>query len=147
MLYTWIIVIISLLLCSIKDIQKKEIAFTPILLGLGAILGLRAFNGPAFNYLDSALTAILCFIIYLAIALKFNGGGGDAIVMSIVGFVFGIRITTYIIILTSIIYSIFLLIQSKRKKVAFTKVSLPYIPALTSGCVITFLFIVFCNLT
>jgi len=109
--------IIMLLIISFIDIKKMIIPDSILFLGFTI----------SFTYLmlcdlldiDNFLGAIVGFIIFLAIALITNAmGGGDIKLMTLIGFVFGVRGVLFITILSFVIGAIIsiLLLVFKRKQ-------------------------------
>lgn len=126
--------LLALSYAAYTDKKRGEIPIWlfPFLL---AIFTLIRFN--EINWFDSLIGLFISFITFLAMALFFNGGGGDVIMMSAIGFICGVRPLLYISMLASGILLIFHLTHKDKKEVPYAPfVLLSYILFMIGGLII-----------
>lgn len=137
MIWIWIPVIISLGFATYKDIKTLEVPIYLFFITTAAITLIRMLMQPTYNWIDSVLGLIVCGLVYFLLALFFEGGGGDIVMMAMIGWCLGIRNALFVVMFASFIYFIWLMFTSNKKK------TLPYAPGVFVGCVTTFVFNLF----
>ena len=130
-LYELIITGITLLICTITDIKKREI-------NLWACFGLMiaAAIEPNKDFSMSFVSAALGFIPLFVIARFGQGGDGDALLMGALGFTLPLLYFLYLYFVTSILYAVVLgaiiIIKKENRK----KKVLLYAPFVTGAWII-----------
>jgi leader peptidase (prepilin peptidase)/N-methyltransferase len=118
--------LIALIMATFTDIKRREIPIWifPTLSVLFIIL-----NFSQMNWKESFVGFSLAFLSFLFLAIFFEGGGGDIIMMSCMGFILGIKNITYIIIFSSMLCILYYFITKKNDS--------PYAPFALGGYLIT----------
>lgn len=100
-----------------------------------AIFLLFRFN--EINWFDSLIGLFIGFVTFLAMAVFFNGGGGDVIMMSSIGFICGVKPLLYISMIASVILLIYYSFHKNKKEVPYAPfVLIAYIIFLIGGFII-----------
>ncbi|NLT15893.1 MAG: hypothetical protein GXY05_16330 [Clostridiales bacterium] len=136
--YSALIIIMLLLIYTAKtDGEKEEIPLYACVSALMAILVIRVATGfSAADFLPYILAAGLMFLIMLVNAALFGGGGGDCILMFVIGFAFGIISSLMILSASCIMLAVYYLLS----RGGTAKSSYPMAPAiLISTMIISFI--------
>ena len=118
--------LIALIIAACVDMKKREIPLWVFPL-LSAMFVVIRFESIA---LSNVLGAVIAAAAFAVLAVFFHGGGGDMIMMTTVGFILGIEVLSYIILIASILC----LIYSAIKK---TEKNIPYAPFVLCGYLVT----------
>lgn len=111
--------LIPLVLAAIQDCRKKEIS--PILFPVFGCIYL-ALHRPSIWAVG---LGIILFCIYLLSALLFKSGGGDAIMMGVLGLILGKDIL-YVCVIAHAVYGIAYFAAGNHKKTE--KKTIPFAP-------------------
>ena len=103
------------------------------------------FFSYQFNLLDSIIGCLISVGVFFVLAVFFNGGGGDILMMGAVGWCLGICGTVYLILLSSLLYLIFSFgvfgyRLIKRKPLNILTQQYPYAPFVLCGYIVQVLF-------
>ncbi|MCR5479024.1 MAG: A24 family peptidase [Ruminococcus sp.] len=126
--------LLALSYAAYTDKKRGEIPIWlfPFLLAVFTLIRINEIN-----WFDSLIGLFIGFVTFLAMALFFNGGGGDVIMMSAIGFICGVRPLLYISMLASGILLIFHLTHKDKKEVPYAPfVLLSYILFMIGGLII-----------
>lgn len=117
------IILVSLFIATYTDIKTKTIPvfLFPAISLIGVIYLSYQRN---YDVKSSFLFALFTFISYLILALFFNGGGGDIIMMTSLALLFNKEILYVILISHTIMCIVSFVLYVKRKK----KETLPFAP-------------------
>ena len=126
-MYVWIIILLCLGYAAYKDFKTYEVPIELFALTTVVITIIKLFTTDSFDWVSSLLGTGMCFIVYLILAMFCGGGGGDIIMMSMLGWCLGARTSVYIILFSSFIYFIALIVHNDKKK------KLPYAPGVFVG--------------
>lgn len=93
----------------------------------------------SFDIFSSLFGLFLGGITYLVSAYFFSGGGGDVIMVAVLGWCVGINNLIYIVIIASLVYLIQIVCKNlKDKKKPVNKIQMPYAPAVFIASAIRF---------
>lgn len=120
--------LIALLLASGTDIKKNEIPIWlfPLLSVLFII-----YRFSYINWIYAIIGLMIGIVSYTIMALKFDGGGGDIIMMGSIGFILGPKILLHIACVSSICCLMYYIV--KKTKTA------PYAPFVTISYILCFI--------
>lgn len=104
------IIILALMIATITDIYKQEI---PIYLFPIACIICTLFTIPK---LENFIGALILGITFLLFAVFGNNGGGDVIMMAVVGYQLGIRKALWCALIAYLLYAIYAVIYYLIKK-------------------------------
>ena len=136
MIITYLSAIIALIIGSYTDIKSRTI---PIyLFPATAIVNttLVVSFSIKFNFIYSLLGALLCLIAYFSVVF-FGGGGTDIIMMTCLGWMFGVKMIICVVFVTTLIYAIGLVVNHFIKKEPLLSLTLPYVPFVLAGTFIS----------
>ena len=112
--------LVPLILAAIQDYRKKEIS--PILFPLFGCLYFVLIRPPLW----AVGLGLILFLVYLLSALLFQSGGGDAIMMGVLGILLGKDIFL-VCVLAHAIYGITYFVIGNHKRTE--KKTIPFAPA------------------
>lgn len=125
----YIILAVSIYVAAVIDYKTRTI---PIFLfpisGIIFTVSYLLINGT-FSFLNGLIAAVIGILSFLALALFFDGGGGDIIMMATIGWCVGIKTFIYIVIISCIINNIVVIYLKTRKKQSITKTTVPFAPS------------------
>jgi len=128
--------LIALAVSAITDARRRvlPVALYPLLLVTAAILDLGVFSANPQQYI---LTGVIFGLLFLAQALFFEGGGGDVILMLVMGLIYGL-VPMLIMVFASAFASViwYALAAILRGKVIHGRMTFPYAPFLAVGFVV-----------
>lgn len=125
-LYPLLLSLAVLIVCIVTDLKCRQISPLVCL----AFLLLSLFDSRR-NYLASCGGAFLGFLPLFIAALFGSGGGGDALLASVLGFILPFRFAAYLLLTAS--FSYMLVLALAAWKAGNRKIQLPYAPFLGFG--------------
>lgn len=142
---TYVLLLIAVYVAAFTDLRTKTI---PIWLFPTAgilVLILRLFY--VFDgWIDCIVASIIMGVVYFLSAMFFHGGGGDIIMMSVIGWCVGFEMSVNIALVSNIVFLLIILLRSKKWKKSWKTMTLPYAPSVAIGvCVILAFTIVYNN--
>lgn len=143
-LFVPILVLLTLAIAAVCDAETGQIPMFlfPVLWALCLPL---TFFSYQFDLVDSVVGCLIGVGIFFVLAIFFDGGGGDILMMGVVGWCLGIRETVYLILLSSLFYLIFTLSVfgyrlTKGKPGNILTSQYPYAPFVLCGYIVQVLF-------
>lgn len=132
MIFTYFSAIIALIIGTYTDIKSRIIPvyLFPVTAIVNTIL-VVSFS-TEINIIYSLLGALLCLIAYSSV-IFFGGGGGDIIMMTCLGWMFGVKMIICVVFITTLIYAIGLIVNRFIKKEPLLNLTLPYAPFVLAG--------------
>lgn len=135
-----ILIVISMIDCHTQIIPDGMVLSILILTIIYKVIILYIYKAP-INILDSIFGLLTGFLLFFLIAIvsKGNMGGGDIKLISVLGFILGLKKTLLHIFLSFIIgaiYSIYLLLRGKKGR----KDAIPFGPFINIAFLIAILF-------
>lgn len=133
--FSVIMISAMLAICTYTDIKKNLIPLPIVLTIPFIILGYRLAFHHQINWMSAIFGLVLGAIPYLMVALMGKGGGGDVILMGMIGFLIGAQNIVYLVICTTVIYLIFSIVcwVKNHKNADAIKKRYPYAPFVTIG--------------
>ena len=125
-LYPLLLSLAVLIVCIVTDLKCRQISPLVCL----AFLLLSLFDSGR-NYLASCGGAFLGFLPLFIAALFGSGGGGDALLAGVLGFILPFRFAAYLLLTAS--FSYMLVLALAAWKTGNRKIQLPYAPFLGFG--------------
>ena len=125
-----IIILIALAIASFTDIRKGEIPIWVFPSAAILVSTVRCWEG-SFDLMASLIGFFIYFSIYILFALFGKSGGGDAIMMGIMGFMIYAYPTLKVIIISLVAYivTVIAIVISKGAELDRSKrLQLPYAP-------------------
>lgn len=143
--FPYIVIAVFLIVASVYDIIGGMIPLHlfPCLFGL--FVPLVIFS-DGFNLLSSVLGLLLGLFCFYIMARFFDGGGGDILMMAVLGWCLGIKRLIAVIFLSSGIYLVFFIglalvkLLKKRKLKELLREQYPYAPFVLGGYILCRLF-------
>lgn len=141
--FLYAVIAVFLVIAAVWDIKGGTIPghLFPCLFGLFVPLVILS---DGFYWLSSVIGLLIGMLCFYIMARFFDGGGGDILMMSVLGWCLGARRLVYIILLASGVYLLFslgvmvvYLIQKKKVREALTN-QYPYAPFVLIGYVICY---------
>lgn len=132
---SFMILLVALIIATITDIKTKTIPLWlfPLTLLLSITVDLMSNYKLTFPIKFSGM---LCMFLLFLLASRFGGGGGDIIMMSVLGWIVGLRYSLYISFIAFIIYILSLFAVKNICKRKDYKFNLPFAPFVLSGTLI-----------
>ncbi len=128
---TRIIITALLIYATVTDVARNEVPLLACAAAFTCVLAVQLYSGLTVHaILLRAAAAGLMFVIMFVNTVFFNGGGGDCILMAVVGFTFGITHALLILALSCVLLMLYNVIMQKKKK------SYPMAPAILIGTII-----------
>lgn len=135
------VILAFLLIAAVYDLLGGEIPIHLFPMLFGLFFGLSFITGD-FSFLSSTLGLILGAFLFWIMARFFDGGGGDIIMMSVLGWCLGLRPFVRLVFVSSALYFVFSIcllavgaIRRKRLK-ELIKEQYPYAPFVLAGYLI-----------
>lgn len=141
---TALAIFITLLVATYYDCKSSIIPFYLFPILVGVVVPLSVIYGKP-QIIDSLIGLLIGASTFLALAIFFNGGGADILMMGTLGWCLGVRGTIILILASSGIYALFATIVVcycafiKKEKGALHK-QYPFAPFVLAGYIICMLF-------
>lgn len=132
---SYIFFFVALCIATVTDIIKREIPIYLFLIATTINTVYCAMNDQFPN--NSNFLGFFVMTLIMTVAVLFGGGGGDILMMSLIGLSFGLVFSLRLFLISHLIYGIILIVSALIKKKSLKTYTLPLAPFVLIGFIIS----------